>query len=190
MKIRSADKSDSRELLEIYAQYINTPVTFEYTLPSEEEFSQRITDIGTSYPYLVCEENGRLIGYAYAHRYMERAAYQWNAELSVYIRRENTSEGLGKKLYSALTELLKVQGVKTVYGAVTVPNKKSEGLHLSSGFRLLGTYRSAGCKCGKWHDVSLFEKKIGEYEEAPEPIIPISEISQNIIDGILNKYSG
>ena len=90
--IRFAAPDDAAALLRIYAQYIETPITFEYTLPSEEEFARRIRDIQAVYPYLVYIEDGEVLGYAYAHRFQERAAYQWGAELSVYLDRGCTQE--------------------------------------------------------------------------------------------------
>ena len=142
MKLRFATEKDCRALLAVYAQYIDTAITFECRLPSEEEFAGRIRAITRDYPYLACEERGRIVGYAYAHRQKEREAYQWNAELSIYIGRGFTSGGLGRGLYGALMELLRLQGVKTVYGGVTLPNARSEGLHRALGFRLLGVYHN------------------------------------------------
>lgn len=188
MKIRFASVHDSAPLLEIYAQYIDTPVTFECILPTVPEFAQRIAEITKKFPYLVCEENGRIIGYAYAHRQMEREAYQWNAELSVYIDWSFTSKGAGKKLYGALIEILKEQGYKNVYGGVTLPNIKSEKLHLSLGFQCLGTYHKTGCKCGVWHDVSWFEKEIARCCSQPRPIVPINEIAKEKLESIIQKY--
>ena len=111
MIIRFAEETDSRELLRIYGQYMDTPITFEYVLPSEEEFAGRIRSIRREgYPYLVCEEDGRAVGYAYAHRAFERAAYQWDAELSIYLDKGHTAAGLGglnirkKTVFSCPTE--------------------------------------------------------------------------------------
>ncbi len=177
MTIRFATPQDSAALLRIYARYITTPVTFEYALPSEREFAARIAGISSFYPYLVHETDGEITGYAYAHRHMEREAYQWNAELSVYLDPAVTSRGLGKKLYRILMDMLALQRVKTVYGCVTLPNAKSEGLHTSLGFRLLGVYRNAGYKDGQWHDVGWFEKRIAPYGPEPEPVIPLSSVA-------------
>ena len=131
MIVRFATPNDSLELLKIYKQYIDTAITFECTLPTEQEFRERIEGIIKEYPYLVCEDDGKIVGYAYAHRHMERGAYGWNAELSVYIDRSFTSRGIGKELYIKLIELLKLQGIKNLYAGITVPNKKSEKLHTS-----------------------------------------------------------
>lgn len=185
MRIRFADPADSAALLRIYAQYIETPITFEYALPTEREFAERIARMGGFYPYLACEENGRMIGYAYAHRHMEREAYQWNAELSVYLDRDATSKGLGRKLYLMLISILKLQGIKTVYGCVTLPNARSEALHQGLGFTMLGTYRNAGFKGGKWHDVGWFEKPVAEYDEPPQPIVSIDCIPKDVLQKVI-----
>ena len=116
MEIRFAGAADAQDLLGLYGQYIDTPITFECALPSRAEFARRIEGIGRAYPYLLCREGERTVGYAYAHRQMEREAYQWNAELSVYLDRAFTSRGLGGRLYRVLMELLRLQGVRTAYG--------------------------------------------------------------------------
>ena len=189
MGIRFAAEADAPALLAIYAQYIETGITFEYELPSREEFARRIREFGGTYPYLIWEEDGRIVGYAYAHRQAERAAYQWNAELSVYLDRACTSRGLGRQLYTALIELLKLQGVRTVYGCVTVPNEKSERLHESLGFRRIGTYRLAGFKAGAWHDVAWFEKPIAPYDQDPIPLLPFPAVPRDETDAVLCRFS-
>lgn len=183
--IRIATPEDAPSLLKIYKEYIDTPITFEYQLPSEEEFKGRMESISSFYPYLVYESGGGIMGYAYAHRQKERAAYQWNAELSVYISRDCTGRGIGKTLYSALIEILKLQNIKTVYGCVTLPNAASEQLHKSMGFQGAGVHHGTGYKCGEWHDVAWFEKQIGEYGERPGDIIPIGNIDEKTMKSIL-----
>lgn len=185
MLVRLVVPNDSTALLNIYGQYIETPVTFEYVLPTEQEFANRIAGISKCYPYLVCEENKQIKGYAYACRHLERAAYQWNAELSVYLDRSFTSRGLGKKLCRILIDILKLQGVRTVYGGVVVPNAKSEALHKSLGFEAAGVYPNMGYKCGKWRDVIWFAKQIAPYDVDPQPIIPIGRIPEEQIQKII-----
>ncbi len=187
MSIRFATAADAAALLSIYAQYISTPITFECELPSVKDFARRIADICQDYPYLVYNEGDRILGYAYAHRHMERAAYQWDAGLSVYLDQSATAKGLGKKLYRALIEILRLQGVRTVYGGVTVPNAKSEALHTSLGFTVIGTYHNTGYKCGQWHDVMWFEKAVAPYDAAPQPFASIWDIDRTLIEAILAK---
>ncbi len=188
-KIRMADKADCEALRMIYGQYIDTQVSFEYELPSEEAFAERIGEVVKTYPYVVCEVEGRVVGYAYAHRHRAWDAYDWNAELSVYVDKNAVSEGIGRRLYGALMEILAEQGIRNVYGAVTLPNEKSEGLHRTMGFRRLGVFSRTGYKCGKWHDVVWYEKGIGNFDVAPVPLIPVTEVSQSMLASVFEKYS-
>lgn len=186
--IRLAKETDAENILKIYAPYVEeTAITFEYDVPSFEEFRDRIAHISSEYPYIVCEVDGIIIGYAYAHRHMERAAYQWNAELSVYIDKSHLRGGLGKALYGALIDILKLQNVRNVYGCVTSPNENSEKLHEYFGFSKLGVYHNAGYKCGAWHDVEWFEKSIGEYDDNPKTFVGIKAIDAHLIIEILNR---
>lgn len=184
---RLVQEADAAEILGIYEPYIrDTAITFEYETPSAEEFGNRIKEISSDYPYIVCVSDGRIIGYAYAHRQMERAAYQWNAELSVYIDKSRLRCGVGKALYGALIEILRMQNIRNVYGCVTLPNENSEKLHEYFGFKKLGVYHSTGYKCGAWHDVAWFEKAVGDYCLDPKPFVSIQEIDRNAITEILN----
>ena len=184
--IRPARLEDASEILKIYEPYIKkTTITFEYEVPSLEEFRSRMTGIIGAYPYLVCEADGKILAYAYAHRFHERAAYQWDAELSVYVDEEYTGLGMGKALYHALMEILKLQNVKNAYALVTSPNERSEALHLGMGFRLEGLNRETGYKMGKWLDVSCFVKNIGTHECDPEGILPFAGIEKARVERIL-----
>lgn len=174
MKLRLALESDIQAILRIYAHYIDTPITFEYELPTLQEFMNRWERISNQYPYIVCEEAGEVIAYAYASRQRERAAYQWNVELSIYVAPAYTARGIGKQLMSALLELLKLQKIRNVYGCITLPNDASVRLHESFGFQRIGIYHNTGFKCGAWYDVVWYEKQIMSYDE-PSPLIPFSE---------------
>lgn len=185
MKFRFAEERDIPALLAVYGQYIDTPITFECELPSEESFRERVRGIRAMYPYIVCEEGGRILGYAYAHRQAERAAYQWNAELSIYLDRDCTGQGLGRRLYGILIDLLRLQGIRTAYALVTVPNERSEGLHRGLGFRHMGTQRNTGYKNGAWRDVAWFEKAIAPYGADPAPPLPIGQVPAEQIAGIM-----
>lgn len=125
------------------------------------------------------------MGYAYAHRHMERAAYQWNAELSVYLAKSAVGCGLGGGLYSRLMTLLKAQGVLSVFGCVTSPNPPSDRLHKRMGFKLVGTYLQAGFKNGAWHDVNWYQKMLGDHLDDPKPPVPLSALEKNSILEVL-----
>lgn len=189
MALRLATAQDAPALVGIYGQYIHTPITFEYELPTPLEFQDRITHTLEGYPYLVWEEGGVPVGYAYAHRFKERAAYQWGAELSVYVAQGHTSHGAGGKLYSALMELLAIQGVRTVYGIVTVPNEKSEGLHRSLGFQDAGICHNTGYVAGAWRDVQTFEKFIGSFDQEPVPITLFPHLDPVVVEEVLKKWN-
>ena len=168
MGFRFAAPADSTALLAIYGQYLDTPTTFECVLPSEEEFAGRITAFGGTYPYLVWEEDGRIRGYAYAHRQAERAAYQWNAELSVYVREDRGRQGIGAALYKALIPMLRAQGLVNLYAIISLPNPGSEAIHRRFGFRKLGLYPKMGFKMGGWRDVVEYGLRLREEDYRPE----------------------
>lgn len=188
--IRLVQETDAAEILAIYEFYIKeTAITFECETPSLDEFRNRIKEISSEYPYIVCLSDKKIIGYAYAHRQMERAAYQWNAELSVYIDKNCLRCGVGKALYNTLIEILQMQNVRNVYGGITSPNENSEKLHEHLGFKKLGVYHNTGYKCGAWHDVAWFEKTIGNYDLDPKPFLSIREIDKKTIMEILNRHN-
>ena len=133
--VRIAARGDAEAMRAVYAPYVETPVTFDTVAPSRAEFAARMADAMAAYPCLVLEQDGRVVGFAYAHAQASRAAYRWNAELSVYLEQGATGGGRGRTLYDALLKLLRAQGVKSAYGLVTVPNEASERLHAGCGFQ-------------------------------------------------------
>lgn len=189
MGIRMATTGDTAKLLAIYSQYIDTSITFEYTLPSLAEFAARISGVLAEYPYLVWQEDGKILGYAYAHRHMERAAYQWNAELSVYLDRTACRRGLGRRLYGALMELLTMQGILTAHALVTSPNPASQALHESMGFHLTAVHRLAGYKNGAWRDVLWYEKELASRGPDPMAPVPLSDLPRSRVAAVLESFS-
>ena len=170
--IRLASADDADDIRAVYAPFADTPVTFEEEAPSREAYRERIVRICEKYPCLVAEEGGRIVGFAYAHELRERIAFQWNAELSVYLVPTTQGQGVGSRLYAALIELLRLMGIKAVYGVVTSPNAASERLHSAFGFALMGVQPHAGFTCGAWHDVSWYVREIAPFEDAPAPPVP------------------
>ena len=155
-------------LLSIYAPYVqDTAVSFEYDIPSLPEFQSRIRTISEEYPYLVCELDQNIVGYAYAHRHMERAAYQWNVEVSIYLLPQVQRRQIGTALYTALLEILKLQGLQTAISCITLPNDASLALHKSFGFTEIGVLRNAGYKFDAWRDVIWLQKALHEH---PVPV--------------------
>lgn len=188
MNLRFAAPEDVPALLAVYQNYIPTTVTFEYTLPTPEEFSRRVSSVSALYPYLVLEKGNKVLGYAYAHPIAERAAYGWGAELSVYLRPDAVGKGLGKRLYRALIELLRLQGVHTVYGLVARPNPASEALHAALGFRVMGVQQKAGYKNGRWIDLLWFERAVAPYDPDPAPLIPVSQLPPEQVRAVIDGF--
>lgn len=173
-KIRFAQLSDAEELLRIYAPYVtDSVITFEYDVPSPIEFEKRMMDIQREYPYLVCEIDGNIAGYAYAHRHKERAAYGWNVELSIYLDHSYVGRGIGRALYTVLLKILQLQHVVNAYACITLPNEASMALHTSFGFTPVGVFSHTGYKFGKWLDVIWLEKALQDMEEEPKPLCSI-----------------
>lgn len=157
--IRVAAPEDGPVLAAIYSPYTETVLTFESPAPTPEEFSGRIAGVLTDHPFLVCEEGGRPVGYAYAHRYRERSAYDWDAELSVYLEQGRTGRGMGRALYRALLDLLDIQGYVNIYGTVSVPNPASERLQRAG---LCWLYRhERGWNAWPWLDLAFYSFSSG-----------------------------
>lgn len=188
-KMRMADTADTKEILGIYADYIrNTTVTFEYTVPSEAEFAKRITGILEKYPYLVYEEKGKILGYAYAHQFMVRAASQWGAELSVYLAPQAQKKGLGKAFYGALEELLFLQNVEKLYGCIEASNEASRRLHEAAGYEKTALFPRCAFKKGQWLSLLWLEKTLAEREE-PLPLKTIWQVPEEKRKEILERYA-
>ena len=186
-RIRLATPDDSEAIASIYAYYVaNTPISFEVTPPSVDEMRVRIERILQRFPYLVCEMDGRVVGYAYAGRHHERAAYDWSCEVSVYVETGMHRRGIGRALYAALLALLRRLGYYTVLAGITVPNDGSVGLHTAMGFRHAGLNRKVGYKDGLWWDVAYVEMGLQEaYPEVVEPPLAIGDVKAEDIDAII-----
>jgi len=174
ISIRPACEEDASTLLEIYAPYVReTAVTFEYDVPSEEEFKERILSISKRYPYLVAEDiDGKILGYAYAHCLYDRRAYDWSVEASIYISQEHRKEGIGRTLYESLFEKLRSDGIRNVYACLGYSSRQNGYLshdsllfHEKMGFSKVGHFSKCGYKFGLWWDVVWMEKMIGDHTE-------------------------
>ncbi len=159
LKIRTANVTDSDAILSIYAPFItDTFVSFETEVPSSESFKKRVAAISNGYPFFVCEENGEVLGYAYASAHGERAAYYLSVNVSVYISPSHHGKGIGKALYIRLLDELSRRGFHRAYAAIALPNEKSIKLHTSLGFTHVGTFHEAGYKFRRWIDLAWYEK--------------------------------
>lgn len=174
-----ARADDAEALARIYAYYVeHTAITFEYEAPDAAEMNARREKILKHYPYLVAEQAGRAVGYAYAHEFYGRAAYAWSVEASIYIASDARGQGLGRKLYDALERALRVMGVLNINACIAVPRTADDpyltdgslAFHKRLGYQMVGTFHQSGCKFGRWYDVAWMEKMIGEHREPPTPI--------------------
>jgi len=177
INIRLATAKDSARFLEIYGPFVqNTVVSFEYTVPEEAEFAKRVNSVLEKLPWLVCEIDGIIVGYTYASMHKARAAYQWSVDTSVYIDPAHHGKHIGTALYTALFDLLKVQGYINVYAGLALPNIKSEGLHKSLGFVPVGVFHHVGYKLGAWHDTKMLELELAGLPEKPIQPKTIGEV--------------
>jgi phosphinothricin acetyltransferase len=159
MTIRPADPArDAAACAAIYAPSVeSTPISFELTPPDAAEFARRIEKYAATHQFLVAEEGGEVVGYAYACRWAERAAYDWSVEVSVYVDSAHHGAGIGRALYAELLDRLRLQGFRIAVAGVTLPNPASIGLHESMGFEPIGTLRDIGWKEGAWRDVGYWQ---------------------------------
>ena len=165
MFIRIAEERDIPRILEIYAPYVeNTPWSFEYSVPSSSEFTERFRNVTGNFPWLVCGEGDRVEGYAYASPAFSRAAYQWVCEDSIYLSPNFLHRGMGDKLYKCLEFLLKRQGYSTVYAVITSENEASVRFHERMGFSFLAEFPRVGFKQGQWHGTKWLQKPLNSVE--------------------------
>ena len=163
--VRVATVDDIPEILNIYAPYIETSTaTFEYDVPCLRSFTQRFLTVTEQFPWLVWEEDGKILGYAYASRPYERAAFSWCAEPSVYLRPEAQGKGIAKKLYEALEAVLKKQGYQVLYALITDENEVSIRFHERCGYRKSVHFPNCGFKFGRWLGLIWMEKRLTSVE--------------------------
>ena len=163
MIIRDAKPSDAAALAEIYRPYVeNTAITFEYVAPGAEEFEARLARVTAHYPWLVLEQAGEILGYAFADRAFEKAAYAWCADMTVYLAPQATGRGLGRLLYAALENRLRARGIQILYALVTASNVPSLLFHDAMGYREIGRLPESGWKLGAWQSVIWMEKRLAK----------------------------
>ena len=175
--IRIATPADAEQILSIYAPYIlNTTTSFELEVPSITEFGNRIKKYVSEAPWLVCVKGEEIVGYAYASPHRGRAAYQWNQEVSVYIKEAFHRQRIAHILYDRLFQLLQLQGYTNALAGIVAPNPASEGFHLSMGFSKVGTYKNIGYKFGAWHDVTWYEKFLQSQDQLPTTLLSMDQL--------------
>ena len=185
-RLRLAVPSDAEAILAIYSPYIEaTSYTFETVTPTVEQFADRMGNYLENWPWLVCEVDGKLAGYAYASGYRERTGYQWCVECSVYLHDEFQKKGIGKALYSALFTILSKQGYRNVYAVINLPNEKSVAFHESMGFTWFATYENVGYKLGRWKNVGWWRLVLNEFEHEPAAPVPFKDLDKSLLTGVI-----
>ena len=169
MKIEDVNVKDAKRLLEIYGPYVkNTAISFEYEVPSIEEFENRIKTISSKYPYIkIIDDENKIVGYAYANSFKSREAYKYDVEVSIYLDSKQRGKGYGKALYEELEKRLKQMGIINVYACITMPMQKSKysteasyHFHLRQGFELVGTFKHCGYKFNEWFNMIWMAKEL------------------------------
>lgn len=189
--ICTVSSEDAPALLEIYAPYVeHTAISFEITVPSEKEFAGRIAHTIKRYPYIAAVKNGRIIGYACTHPFVDREAYRHTAETTVYIRRGETGLGAGRLLYESLEKISLLQNVLDLYACIGVPVRddehlthNSEEFHKHMGYERAGFFPACGYKFGRWYDMVWMRKTLGAHTENPMEFVPFCSLSKSALAG-------
>ena len=196
-RFRLATLDDAPALLSIYAPYVEkTAISFEYDVPSVEEFRSRIEGVRKRYPYLVAEAaDGSLLGYAYTHTFIPRAAYDHCAESTIYLALDARKHGLGKRFYRAIEELSLAQNIYNLYACIGEPQgaddeyltDNSIRFHEHMGFRRIGVFTRSGYKFGRWYNMSWAEKLLCDAPAHPDPVIPFPQLDKTLVADILRR---
>ncbi|MFL5741001.1 MAG: arsinothricin resistance N-acetyltransferase ArsN1 family B [Flavisolibacter sp.] len=188
MEVRIAAPADAPAIIDIYAPYVlATSISFESEVPSVQEMEKRIDACLTKFPWIICELDGKVAGYVYASSHREREAYQWTCECSVYIHPDYKGKGVGSQLYKALFALLTVQGMRTAYAGITLPNDASVRIHERLGFEFFALYDHVGYKLHSWHKVGWWKLRLNEYDPAPAPPLKFSHLDLHQYAAILQE---
>ncbi len=189
IRLRVATPDDAAALLAVYAPYVtDTAISFEYDVPTVEEFQRRILHILKRYPYLAAERDGHILGYAYAGSFIGRPAYGWSAEVTIYLDMNCRRLGLGRRLYAALEGICQAQGILNLNACICLPEtddqyvtRNSVDFHAHMGYRMVGGFRSSGYKFGRWYDMVWMEKLIGTREVPAKAIIPFPALPPEVV---------
>ncbi|MBM3975490.1 MAG: N-acetyltransferase family protein [Planctomycetes bacterium] len=178
VSLRAATEADAAACAKLYAPYVrDTCVTFELEAPAQEEMAHRIREYSKHAPWLLAVDEARqVLGYAYGSRYRARPAYDWTAEVTVYVAHAAQRRGIGRALYRALLDLMRLQGFHSALGVISLPNDASIALHEALGFEPVGVLRAAGHKHGAWHDTGLWQCRLGITGAAPIPLRGAAEV--------------
>ena len=186
-KIRLASQKDAPQILEIYSPIVRlTHISFEHDVPDACEIAERIAKTSRQYPWLVCEIDSRIAGYAYAGAFRSREAYQWTTETTVYVREGYQRRGVSRALYASLLAILREQGYRSAIGVIALPNAASIRAHESLGFQEIGVFRNVGFKAGAWRDTGWWQLDLSPaLEQPPAPQSITALVQQDGFDELL-----
>jgi L-amino acid N-acyltransferase YncA len=181
-RIRLAGPDDASAIAAIYAVIVeSTGISFEEVAPGADVMRARIEETTRMYPWLVFEEAGCVVGFAYSYAHRERAAYRWSVDVSVYLAESARGRGVGTKLYSALLCILEAQGFRRVFAGIALPNDASIALHTALGFTRVGIYHDVGYKLGAWRDVAWFERPLAGAQTPPDEPVPLPRLAAPVL---------
>ncbi|WEN16679.1 GNAT family N-acetyltransferase [Rhodanobacter sp. AS-Z3] len=188
--IRTARNEDAAAIHAIYAPSVSTgTATFETVLPGVDTMRERIHSRLQHYPWLVWEEAGEVLAYAYAGRFRERAAYDWIAETSIYVHAEAHRRGIARRLYGALLEVMRLQGITQAVGVITLPGTVSVAMHEAMGFSAAGVWRQCGYKLGQWWDVGVWQKELQQATNPPAAVTPFPRLPPAAWQALLATFA-
>lgn len=187
LRIRPAERRDADAIAAIYGPLVReTAISFELEAPGAHEVAKRIERTRRTLPWLVAVgASGRVLGYASASPYRERAAYRWSVEVSVYVDRAARGRGVGRRLYRALHGILRAQGYRVTYAVIALPNPASVRLHETMSYERIGVFRGAGYKLGRWHDVLWMRREIADLDTEPAGPVPFRDLDAATVRRIL-----
>lgn len=196
LTFRNATTDDAPRILEIYKYYVEkTVITFEWTVPSLEEFKGRMKRTMEKYPYIVALQDGKIIGYSYVGAFVGRAAYDWAVETTIYLDAAERHHGAGKKLYLVMEEILKRMHILNLNACIGYPKEEDEYLtknsalfHEHLGYKLVGEFHDCGYKFGRWYDMVWMEKMIGEHPKNPKKVLNYNEIKNDLKDILIYAH--
>jgi L-amino acid N-acyltransferase YncA len=166
---------DAEACRDIYAPFVSdTTVSFEEQVPTVDEFLGRIRAAQAGHAWLVVEDAGRVVGYAYASQHRARPAYRWAVDVTVYLAPSHHRRGFGRLLYTELFARLRKLGYQVACAGITLPNEGSVDLHTAMGYKSVGAYKRIGWKAGAWRDVAWFQLELVPATETQPPELKTS----------------
>ncbi len=173
--IRPAVEGDAAAIAEIYAPYVReTAISFETEPPTAAMMARRIVNTLETHPWLVADCGGRVVGYAYAGKHRERAAYRWSVDVTIYVGTAMHHIGIGRALYLPLLKVLRLQGFRSAFAEIALPNPGSVRLHEWAGFKPIGVHNDCGFKLGRWHDIGYWRLGLADGTAPPEDPVPFA----------------